>query len=691
MRLSINKVKIYQIGRFKDEVEFEFGPHVTGIVGNNGTGKSTILSSLYFALTGKYQRLCRKKKEEAINIELIESASQAIHPYVEVELSDNRDISDKYILRRYLLPSKGVKHRSFLKNLRTGETVFDNDLDNYISEHFFPQTTFKAISDLIFVQQGQTTVILTAPPSLRSAIIQRAIGIDNIERGRNVLSGLMGEIFPKFNSGLDFVKNEISRLKNEKSKVAQEIHDLEQSTIPDEEFRKIEEYCNYYYKKYDKFKRYNIILSEIGRIEKQLSDIQQKESKLPEYREILEWNEKYNVYRQKIKKLEDLTREVNKINKEIDRLNYEILKQNVKPPEPVDVEEYYVNYFKHKSLEKGKCLICGSESIEDLGNNIERLQEKIKDIETKMYNFIRDKEDYEKISRSIEQKKGEIKAHKLRLENLEKERKEIGEVIRVDPPPPQKVQEAEREYRTIEGLINLRISWQNDLQNLKIEKESLEKELGDVSNLDEKLYQRYNQKRVQNIQAVTQLKEMKKRYEQIKTELEIKQLELERLEYETKINKKIEEFYQDCKRVYTAFASENLPKIVIARSIHKIRIKINEILRKMKSNMEILIDDDGDFHVRVDGKIVPWVSEGQTVTLALAWRLALCPDVGFLCLDEPTYGVDKRRLSGIRNVLEEWKDYGLGQLIIVSHDNRIIEACDRIIDLNQIQGDRDEY
>lgn len=91
-----------------------------------------------------------------------------------------------------------------------------------------------------------------------------------------------------------------------------------------------------------------------------------------------------------------------------------------------------------------------------------------------------------------------------------------------------------------------------------------------------------------------------------------------------------------------------------------------------------------------DGTCTPAgrLSGGQKMILALAFRLSVLSeyggDLGFLCLDEPTVGMDDANRAGLTRCLAEvgrWAAAGDSQLIIVTHDTNLAAAADHVIRL----------
>lgn len=687
MRLLLNKVKINQIGRFQGEIEVSFGPHVTGIVGNNGTGKSTILSCIYFALTNRHKRLCIKKKEEAINNKASKDQSP-LNPFVELQFCRSDSQDEHYIIRRCLITNKNPKFKSFLKICSTGEIVPENKMDDYIQLNFFKNTTVEAISDLIFVEQGQTSTIITAPPSSRSAIIQRAIGLDTINRGRSILMELLPQFIVKYDNSLDYLEERFAKCQMDIKTLEDEISAIKSKMIPDDQFEMIKKYCENYESKYSIFKQIQQKREKIKELENIIQQTNVEAKNIDQYRSILEQHRMWLKYKNYLTKVKSLNDKASELISAIERLKT-ITNRKIEMPDKVRESDYYRWYFIKKSISNKKCYICGNEKVNFNGITLDEVDRKLVQIKEKINSYKQELEKYYKIKSTIDSSKEKLEFYENQLKDLDKERQLLGEVQPVEEPDPTIVKKAQKEFDRINSLINLLDENQYQLNLAKANLAELEKKVGldsfDQLDIDDQLYHRYNKIRLEESTNRQNYKNKLESLQKLKEELEDIKFKLSNIKAYRRRSQIENEFFEDCQRVINAFRQDALPKLIIAKSINKIKYKINEILKKMHSEMEISIDEEGDFIVSIDGQPMPWISGGQTVTLALAWRLALCPDIGFLCLDEPTYGVDKKRLLGIRKILQEWKEYGLGQLIVVSHDSRIIDACDNIIDLNKIK------
>jgi len=118
--------------------------------------------------------------------------------------------------------------------------------------------------------------------------------------------------------------------------------------------------------------------------------------------------------------------------------------------------------------------------------------------------------------------------------------------------------------------------------------------------------------------------------------------------------------------------------------------EINALLVRFDSHFTVVADEDLSFTaVFTDGRRVPAGrrSGGEKVILALAFRVVVnsmfASELGLLCLDEPTAGLDDGNLTCINIALERLKElsksHGL-QVIMITHE-RNLPCFDKVIDL----------
>ncbi len=137
---------------------------------------------------------------------------------------------------------------------------------------------------------------------------------------------------------------------------------------------------------------------------------------------------------------------------------------------------------------------------------------------------------------------------------------------------------------------------------------------------------------------------------------------------------------------------DNLPKIVAQHYLRELQRDTNAFLDVFEAPFRVEADDNLSFRALYhDGRDQPAgrLSGGEKVVLALAFRLSVnsmfAQDVGLLCLDEPTVGLDEHNLGCLQTALERLKELtrsrGL-QVILVTHERSLGHLFDKVIDLS---------
>ena len=126
----------------------------------------------------------------------------------------------------------------------------------------------------------------------------------------------------------------------------------------------------------------------------------------------------------------------------------------------------------------------------------------------------------------------------------------------------------------------------------------------------------------------------------------------------------------------------------------------NKILREIGKSFSIEISDEFEFQVTYnrgsEKRPVENLSGGEKTVLSIALRLALAKVLTgriprFMILDEPTQNLDQETRSVIFDIIKRIAG-GMDQVIVVTHDEEIIERADHVIRVQNINGvSRVEY
>lgn len=142
------------------------------------------------------------------------------------------------------------------------------------------------------------------------------------------------------------------------------------------------------------------------------------------------------------------------------------------------------------------------------------------------------------------------------------------------------------------------------------------------------------------------------------------------------------------------FHPDALPRRTAQEGLYKLEASVNDWLEKFEVPFRVRVTEPLSFRVSFpDGRDVPaeWLSGGEKVIFSLAWRLAVntefAADVGILCLDEPTAGLDADRLAALGRAIARIREVSCSvglQFIMVTHERNLVPLFDRVITLSSV-------
>lgn len=140
-------------------------------------------------------------------------------------------------------------------------------------------------------------------------------------------------------------------------------------------------------------------------------------------------------------------------------------------------------------------------------------------------------------------------------------------------------------------------------------------------------------------------------------------------------------------------ALKNAPRLVAQRNLQRLESAINELLQIFSVNFQVKVAGDGsptfiaEFY---DGRrqVAQRLSIGQKTVLALAFRVAVnamfAEEIGLLALDEPTASLDQPRIQALAPVLEKLRDLSTAkglQCLLVTHASSLSHLFESTIEL----------
>ena len=140
-------------------------------------------------------------------------------------------------------------------------------------------------------------------------------------------------------------------------------------------------------------------------------------------------------------------------------------------------------------------------------------------------------------------------------------------------------------------------------------------------------------------------------------------------------------------------ALKHAPRIVAQRNLQRLEASINELLRIFQVNFQVKVSEDdtptfiAEFY---DGRrqVAQRLSIGQKTVLALAFRVAInaqfAEEIGLLALDEPTASLDQPRIQALAPVLEKLRELSTAkglQCLMVTHAASLSNLFESAIEL----------
>lgn len=239
-----------------------------------------------------------------------------------------------------------------------------------------------------------------------------------------------------------------------------------------------------------------------------------------------------------------------------------------------------------------------------------------------------------------------------------------------------------------------------DKSKLEGMKTQLDEELArDLGELDK--YKDVHEKAVETAQAnIVKLKEDKNLLNSLNTSLAVSKSELKAVEDKiasahnqiklAEIHTGWNERIDNLKKVFKFNA---LPTVISYRYMDRVVVELNRTLSDIGVPFNIELEPDLSFVANFGSHKVPAtrLSGGQKIMLTIAYRLAVnftfATNLGLLCLDEPTVGLDDANLGALEKAFERLRQFSLAngvQIVVVTHEKGISHLFDHTIDLSKV-------
>ncbi len=733
----IKKVVLENWKSYRDE-EFVFDEGVNALIGEMGSGKSSVLESIVFGLYGTLPSI----KERRINIDDIIKRAPNREESAKVKIFF--EIDDTYSVERVIKRGRGTTKSI----LRMEGDVIAGPQATEVSEKIeeIIGLNFDLFTTIVFSEQNSLDFFLDMRPGERKEKIDKLLGLDRFEKARKTLVKLKNSVRNKrdYKEG-DLKDNKESFEDKDLEKLLEKREDIEGEIEEHEEKgKKLIEEKRSLDKKYELGKKakkkdeklerkienlngkiisLNENLEELreelddkavedeGSLDEKISDIDEK---------LMEAKELSEKLSNKKNKLEYKDKNIDKIKEKIESLN-----KDKKEFEKLEKVEKAIENQK-KKLEGLKSKVSGLKSEKE---NIEDSIEQLSDTEGKCPTCERDLDDEqrEKMIESLGEKKQDIESRmekieerierlSKQLEGLNRRRSDILKLGDVEEKIVEKKKRLKEEKSDKEDLYEKIEELEEKLSNLdrkKLEeKKEKMKDLKDFFKFKRKIdkskkdLKKLREKKKENDFDSENFKNLEKKFNEVKSDIRIVQKEkeskkevleqykkrVEELKKRKSLIDKIEEDIERYRILEDFFVSFRKKLKEAQEKLRKQFIEnLNDVMKEIWDNIypydyysDIEISVEEDYILKIcdsRGNKVPVegeVSGGERHSAALTMRLALSAVLGkrfnVLMLDEPTHNLDERTVSDLSDTLREDVSDIVDQLILITHDKDLEDS-----------------
>ncbi|MBI2148571.1 AAA family ATPase [Candidatus Woesearchaeota archaeon] len=675
--MIIKKIRLKNIRSYIDE-ELNFPLGITLLSGDIGSGKSTILLAIDFALFGI------RRGELSGNALLRNGTTDG---FVNLNfLIDNKDIHIKRVLKK---TSNGILQDSgYLTINDVTVELTPVELKQRILQLLnYPQEMLTKKSLIyrytVYTPQEEMKLILLGEKEARIEALRKVFNIDKYKRIKENSKFVLGEVksrkkeFILLSSDLEnkklnlkekeieFIKvNESIELNKNRLKVGSElllnkkqsILEFEESIKNFNNFKKDFDILNNNIK--NKFDIKSRNLNQLSLLEKQILDLNNNIK-------IINFEDLKNKILDNEKLLENLERELreitnNKIEISTKKKSSEEIKSSISKLDfcPLCKQNISLDHKHAVNSREDELIIKLNEDIGFFLGKENELLLKIKEIK----DLIKEHKNHEKEYEINKIRLNDLEQKKNLFNNLKKEQEEIEIFINT----------LNSKKALLENDINSLKNIENDYLNAKKEYELLLEEQRklelNVALLNKDFYN------------------LNSEITKIEIEIENKEKAKEKLDYYNKLQDWLENFFV------------NTMELIERKVMLKVHTDFNLLFQKW---FNMLIDNE-IIKVRLDEEFTPLIEQnghdieyenlsgGEKTACALSYRLALNQVINtiisfintkdLIILDEPTDGFSSEQLDKIRGLLDE---LNMKQILIVSHESKIESFVQNIIRVNK--------
>ncbi|MCX6801401.1 MAG: AAA family ATPase [Candidatus Diapherotrites archaeon] len=639
----------------------EFGKGTNVIVGIMGSGKSSVINAISYALFGTFPAL--QSKQVSLGEIIMARPNKCDNAKVILHFEYG---GGNYRIEREISEEK-TNYSKLFEDEKLVAGPKQKDVNEAIEKIL--EINYELFSRAIYAEQNEMDFFLKLSPRERKQKFDELLGLEKYENARKNAVALQNQ-FAKANKERNSLLKEQKKLHDPKEEAALR----KKITADEKELEEIE-------KKITGAKKEEKMLREKLKTEEE----KEKEHKL--YSDLLiKTNSKIETLREQIEKskaispkeitkkiekaektLEERGKELEGCEKEIEKLENESKKQG---------EEARVCAYKKKELErelkeiahlKGKCPTCKRE-LDDTHKN--KLAE---EINSKISEISAAGEKYEREAKIFEEKIAkEKKQRRAREEEIKTLRKEFYELEAGQ----RGAKEAEEKAKQFEALKNEPENLKKEIKKIGFSKEELEKArkaFFEKQSAAELLEEKVSSKKelLKNYgNGLQKIAEMKKLFEETEKKIE----KTERAANALGV-------FGNCLAATQTSLRESLIETVndatsnIWEKVYPYKDFTNAKLSIEENGYELKVLTRNNEWVRVEGILSGGERSAAAICIRIAFALVLTKKLSMLILDEPTHNLDTNAVETLGKMLREELPRIIDQIFVITHDKQLESAA----------------